>query len=38
MSEQTQADNKNANDLDVNKDTPELKKHTFEAEWRSCCI
>ncbi|WP_201609436.1 molecular chaperone HtpG [Psychrobacter immobilis] len=32
MSEQTQADNKNANDLDVNKDTPELKKHTFEAE------
>ena len=32
MSEQTQADNKNANDLNVNKDTPELKKHTFEAE------
>ena len=32
MSEQTQADNKNADNLDVNKDTPELKKHTFEAE------
>ena len=32
MSEQTQADNKNADNLNVNKDTPELKKHTFEAE------
>ncbi len=32
MSEQTQADNKNADNIDVNKDTPELKKHTFEAE------
>lgn len=32
MSEQTQANNKNADNLDVNKDTPELKKHTFEAE------
>lgn len=32
MSEQTQADNKNANDINVNKDSPELKKHSFEAE------
>ena len=42
MSEQTPADNKNVDDIDVNKDTahdstankstPELKKHTFEAE------
>lgn len=42
MSEQTQADNKNADDINVNKgtannsttneSTPELKKHTFEAE------
>ena len=32
MSEQTQANNKNADNLNVNKDTPELKKHTFEAE------
>ncbi|MDX1786690.1 MAG: molecular chaperone HtpG [Psychrobacter sp.] len=42
MSEQTQADNKNADDINVNKgtannsttneSTPDLKKHTFEAE------
>ena len=42
MSEQTPVDNKNVDDIDVNKDTahdstankstPELKKHTFEAE------
>jgi len=32
MSEQTQADNKNANDININKDSPELKKHSFEAE------
>ena len=42
MSEQTPADNKNVDDINVNKDTandsaanestPELKKHTFEAE------
>ena len=32
MSDQTQADNKNANDLNVKKDSPELKKHSFEAE------
>lgn len=42
MSEQTQTDNKNADDVNVNKgtannsttneSTPELKKHTFEAE------
>ena len=42
MSEQTQADNKSADDINVNKgtadnsttneSTPELKKHTFEAE------
>lgn len=32
MSEQAQADNKNANDINVNKDSPELKKHSFEAE------
>ncbi|WP_227674774.1 molecular chaperone HtpG [Psychrobacter okhotskensis] len=32
MSEQTQAANKNADDINVNKSSPELKKHTFEAE------
>ncbi|WP_082787247.1 molecular chaperone HtpG [Psychrobacter sp. P11G5] len=37
MSEQTQADNNNADNLNtnnsnVNESTPELKKHTFEAE------
>lgn len=32
MSEQAQADNKNANDINVKKDSPEIKKHSFEAE------
>ena len=37
MSEQTQADNKNADDVNINngtanESTPELKKHSFEAE------
>ena len=32
MSEQAPADNKNANDINVKKDSPEIKKHSFEAE------
>ena len=32
MSEQTPVDNQKADDINVNKSSPELKKHTFEAE------
>lgn len=38
MSEQTQADNKNANDININKDSPELKNTVLKQKWRSCCI
>ena len=32
MTEQTPVDNQKADDINVNKSSPELKKHTFEAE------
>ncbi|MFZ2842765.1 molecular chaperone HtpG [Psychrobacter sp.] len=32
MSEQTPVDNQKVDDINVNKSSPELKKHTFEAE------
>lgn len=38
MSEQTPADNKNVDDINVNKSSPELKNIPLRRKWRNCCI